>query len=256
MTDERLRERDAAARRQARREFSIPVVLEAGAGTGKTATLVARVLCWCLGAGWELAREALRQGSIEARPDQIAGRTLDRVLAITFTEKATVEMAERIADDLSAFARGQRPAYFEAGDFDVDPEEASRRARSLGLQLDRLRVSTIHGFCHRTLATHAIRAGLHPEFRVDESGDATAGLMDEVLAEFVARSYGDPGDDDAVACLAAAIGPAELREALELLVANGVTAEYFDRDVFSDDSVVDRAQQMKETLLAFVALIE
>ena len=35
--------------------FHKHLILEAGAGTGKTATLVARILCWSIGPGWEKA---------------------------------------------------------------------------------------------------------------------------------------------------------------------------------------------------------
>ena len=51
MMNDRLME-DALARRVARSEFTKPVVLRAGAGTGKTAALVARVVCWVTGEGW------------------------------------------------------------------------------------------------------------------------------------------------------------------------------------------------------------
>ena len=61
---------DAEARRLAQTCFDRPLVLEAGAGTGKTATLVARVLSWCLGPGWEAAGrevegEDARYGMVE-----------------------------------------------------------------------------------------------------------------------------------------------------------------------------------------------
>ena len=51
MTSERdrLLERDAEARRLAHTEFSIPLIIEAGAGTGKTALLTARAVAWCVG---------------------------------------------------------------------------------------------------------------------------------------------------------------------------------------------------------------
>ncbi|MEM7248499.1 MAG: UvrD-helicase domain-containing protein, partial [Acidobacteriota bacterium] len=51
-----LRESDARARRLACTEFERPLVVEAGAGTGKTATLTARALAWCVGPGWERQR--------------------------------------------------------------------------------------------------------------------------------------------------------------------------------------------------------
>ena len=39
--------------------FACAVAVEAGAGTGKTAVLVARVVAWCLGPGWARAKERL-----------------------------------------------------------------------------------------------------------------------------------------------------------------------------------------------------
>ena len=58
--DAELVRQDAEARRRARTEFERPLVLVAGAGTGKTTALVTRVLAWCLGPGWE--RSAARPG--------------------------------------------------------------------------------------------------------------------------------------------------------------------------------------------------
>ncbi|MEE9562731.1 MAG: UvrD-helicase domain-containing protein, partial [Thermoanaerobaculia bacterium] len=59
--DASLLVQDEEARRQAQTEFRHPLVLEAGAGTGKTTTLVARILAWCLGEGW-----AVKAAELEA----------------------------------------------------------------------------------------------------------------------------------------------------------------------------------------------
>jgi len=56
---------DHRARLRSQTVFDRPQVLEAGAGTGKTATLVARILAWCLGPGWRRAAEELRALSAE-----------------------------------------------------------------------------------------------------------------------------------------------------------------------------------------------
>ena len=55
MTDDRpdLLAQDADARRLAQTEFGRPLIIEAGAGTGKTGLLTARVVAWCVGPGWE-----------------------------------------------------------------------------------------------------------------------------------------------------------------------------------------------------------
>ena len=46
---------DRRARETARSTFDKPIVLRAGAGTGKTASLVARVVTWLVDHGWSQA---------------------------------------------------------------------------------------------------------------------------------------------------------------------------------------------------------
>ena len=50
---------DQAARDLAVSEFERAVALEAGAGTGKTRSLVARLATWLLGPGWSVAAAEL-----------------------------------------------------------------------------------------------------------------------------------------------------------------------------------------------------
>ena len=87
-----LRDRDAQARALAQTEFSKPVIMEAGAGTGKTATLVARILAWSLTDGWEKHSAPGPTGDLPPE-DEVAAHILDRIVAITFTERAAAEMA-------------------------------------------------------------------------------------------------------------------------------------------------------------------
>ena len=102
-------------RRRSQTSFDRPLVLEAGAGTGKTAALVARVVGWCLGPGWrqaasELAAQRQRSGKGEApAAERVAARVLDGVVAITFTEAAAAEMGSRVAQGLAEVERGGRP---------------------------------------------------------------------------------------------------------------------------------------------------
>ena len=58
---------DQATRALAQDEFTRPLVVEAGAGTGKTALLVARVAAWCVGAGWDRHSDAGDESSSVAR---------------------------------------------------------------------------------------------------------------------------------------------------------------------------------------------
>lgn len=210
MSDARL---DALARRRAQEEFTRPLVLEAGAGTGKTAALTARVLAWVLGPGWALAAARL-----EGDGDVVAAATLEGVLAITFTEAAAAEMAERIAEALAAVAANSPPTWFEppAG---VSGEELQERARRLLAALDRLTVSTIHSYCLALLAENPVAAGLHPGFAVDPDG---AKVREVIRAEVEAWLPGAASSDDVQRLAAAGRGPRALVDALATLVAAGV----------------------------------
>ncbi len=96
---------DESARRLAQTEFDHPVAVEAGAGTGKTTVLVARILAWCLGHGWNPARdELLADGTQNPSDDEIASHVLDGLLAITFTEAAAAQMTRRVAEALVSLA--------------------------------------------------------------------------------------------------------------------------------------------------------
>jgi ATP-dependent helicase/nuclease subunit A len=99
---------DAEARRRIRKEFGATVFIEAAAGTGKATALVARIV-GLIGAG--------------------AG-TLDRIVAVTFTEPAAGEMKLRLRSDIErAMSKATRE---ERGRLDQAPEELelARIARS------------------------------------------------------------------------------------------------------------------------------
>jgi ATP-dependent exoDNAse (exonuclease V) beta subunit len=77
------------------------------------------------------------------------GAGADGVLAITFTDKAAAEMKLRI-----------RERFVELGE------------RELARETERAWVSTIHGFCSRVLRAHPLAAGIDPEYRVLDEGEA------------------------------------------------------------------------------------
>ncbi len=108
------------------------ILVSAGAGTGKTKTLVARYI-----------RRLLERE--DPRPSD-----LDHILAITYTDAAAAEMAQRIEATLR-----------ECGQLEL--------AHAMG----RARISTIHGFCSRVLRTHALEAQLDPSFQVLTADRAT-----------------------------------------------------------------------------------
>jgi ATP-dependent exoDNAse (exonuclease V) beta subunit len=126
------------------------VLLEAGAGTGKTGVMVDR---YC-----RLACDK--------------GVSPDAILAFTFTDKAAAELRQRIRAELARRA--------EAG---------SERAAELLSGIGGAWVTTIHGFCNRILAAHPVAAGIDPGFRILDTPEATRAAreaFDEALREFLA----------------------------------------------------------------------
>lgn len=132
---------DAAARERIATDLSSTIFVEAGAGSGKTAALVGRIL------------ELLRSGEVE----------MSQVAAITFTDKAADELRSRIRSELQR--RAERPG---------DPTEISRYRNALG-QLDATSIGTLHSFARRLLAEHGLEAGLPPVAEVlDEVSSSVA----------------------------------------------------------------------------------
>jgi ATP-dependent exoDNAse (exonuclease V) beta subunit len=137
------------------------VLLEAGAGTGKTGVMVdryCRLVC-------------------------DAGLSPDAILAFTFTEKAAAELRQRIRAELARRA-----------------ERGSERAAAVLAGIGSAWVTTIHGFCNRILAAHPVAAGVDPGFRVldaPEAARAAREAFDDALVEFLAD--GDPAREETVA---------------------------------------------------------
>jgi ATP-dependent helicase/nuclease subunit A len=226
---------DADARRCCVTAFDRPLLLEAGAGTGKTATLVARILAWCLGPGWEAAAGEEPDGSDEDR----AVAVLRGVAAITFTEAAAAEMATRVGQALARVQRvtGGAPEGVELPvglPLDVLPDAPTlhTRARALRAALDHLDVGTIHAFCRRIIAAHPLEVGIAPDFEVDASGSRLVVLVREVLEADLREAWADPLDEDLLLLAKRRIAPPDLEKALLDLVDRGARAEDFGRDPF------------------------
>lgn len=123
---------DQGARDAIRGELATTLVVEAAAGTGKTTELVARLIA------------LLASGAAQ----------LDRVLAVTFTEKAAGEMKLRLRAELEK-ARAAAPG----------PEVRARLEAALAA-LEVAAVGTIHGLCADLLRARPVQAGIDPLFEV------------------------------------------------------------------------------------------
>jgi ATP-dependent helicase/nuclease subunit A len=98
------------------------------------------------------------------------GVDVESILVVTYTERAAGELESRIRERLLELGR---------------PD--------LARDLDRARISTIHGFCNRLLRTYPFAAGLDPRFRVLDESQArviASEAFRTALSAFVAD--GDP----------------------------------------------------------------
>jgi ATP-dependent helicase/nuclease subunit A len=129
------------------------VVVTAGAGSGKTRTLVARY------------------ASLLAE-----GCTPRSAVAITFTEKAAREMRSRVRDALASLAVNA-----------ASPEERQRWV-DLGSAMDSARIGTIHSLCAEMMRAHPVEAAVDPKFDVVDEGESTVlkgRAVEETLAGLV-----------------------------------------------------------------------
>jgi DNA helicase-2/ATP-dependent DNA helicase PcrA len=146
-TDEQRRIIEAAPDR--------PLLVVAGAGSGKTETMASRVV-------WLVAN-----GHVE--PDQVLG--------LTFTRKAATELAERIGRRLRRLAL--------TGMWCPTPLDGDGAEALGGIPV----VSTYHSYAGRLVREHALRLGVEPESRLLSEAAAW-----QYAAEVVSR-YDGPVDD-------------------------------------------------------------
>lgn len=137
------------------------VLVTAGAGTGKTYTVVARVL-------YELG-SAIEGHEKERVSSPLRLRDL---AAVTFTNEAAADLKRQLRERLREHGRADEAA-----------------------EVDLARIGTIHAFCGEVLRESALRAGRGPLARVLEEGEAGA-LVRESAREALLEAV-ELDDDDA-----------------------------------------------------------
>ena len=124
---------DSSARSRIQDDLETNLLVEAGAGSGKTTALIERMVA--------LVSE---------------GRALvNEIAAVTFTKKAANELREGFQKRLECLARD------EGSDFD---EIIRERLVSALDDIDQVFIGTIHAFCARLLREHPLEVGLDPTF--------------------------------------------------------------------------------------------
>ena len=164
------------------------LVVEAGAGTGKTSVLTRRFIhLLAVHPEWEI----------------------DSIIAITFTRKAAREMRSRI----------RRAIEEKAAQNPDDPIWQERRRA-----LDQLQISTIHSLCAHILKENAISAGIDPQFQSLDEQEADL-LKEEAIRDTLALLE---EEDDPSLALLASLSVRDLRSVMEeLLAKRGVVQRLF-----------------------------
>lgn len=134
---------DYETRRRLLEELETTFVVEAAAGTGKTTVLVERIVMM------------VRKGKAQ----------LEKIISVTFTEKAAGEMKLRLRTRLE-----------RAREEVTDADESKRLTQALE-ELEVARIGTIHGLCADLLREYPVEAGVDPLFEVAAEDDAEALLM-------------------------------------------------------------------------------
>ena len=141
--------KDQAARDKISSSLDQTFLVEAGAGSGKTAGLIKRMVA------------LLAEGRCE--PQKMA--------AVTFTRKAAGELKERFQVGIEERWRQE-----------TDQQVRERLTESLE-KIERIFTGTIHSFCARLLRERPIEAGIAPDFTEIE------GLEEKMLEETAWEQY-------------------------------------------------------------------
>lgn len=141
---------DDAARRVAMAVHDRSLLVEAGAGSGKTAVMAGRIVM------------LLAQG--------VAPR---RIAAVTFTELAASELVIRVREFVTMLLEqpAQPPAEMRAALPDGLDDVQLGYLRAANHAIDEITCSTIHGFCQRLIKPYPVEADLDPGATLMDGGE-------------------------------------------------------------------------------------
>jgi ATP-dependent helicase/nuclease subunit A len=144
---------DQPARDRIRTDLDTTFLVEAGAGSGKTRSLVDRMIA------------LLASGRAE----------IDTLAAVTFTRKAAAEL------------RGRFQVALEKARLEEEDAAARDRLEAALTGLERSFIGTIHSFCARLLRERPVEAGIDPDFRELEDHEDRV-LLEACWDEYQAKA--------------------------------------------------------------------
>jgi len=161
----------------------------AGAGSGKTKTLIDRIL------------HLLENHYAD----------LDEIVAITFTDAAAAEMKVRLRKEFHRKAPADDPA-------------GMTRWRDLERRADMARLSTIHSFCASLIRENALRAGWDPDFAVLAEAEFVLlrkETIEQTVHALLEQEAKSPAGDGPATRAAAMMGMTQLSSELDAMLNRG-----------------------------------
>lgn len=220
---------DAGVRLEAETTFDRNVVVVAGAGTGKTTLLVNRLVNL-------LMRE----------PHPV---TVTQIVALTFTNKAAMEMKQRLREQLQKLAAPGGEDRTRSGDVSPDDLRARyglaadrivERASGALRDLEKAQIGTLHSFAAHLLRLHPIESGVDPAFQEDEGlrwdehfSEEWTGWLDQELGG--SSDGAGEGGQARWRRVLPVFGLAELRELAEALAGEAVSLDELAAQLAADD---------------------
>jgi len=157
---------DQSARTEALTTFDRTILLEAGAGSGKTAVMAGRVTLMLA-----------------------AGIAASEIVAITFTEPAASELVVRIRAYVAELSAGRVPLQLAAALPTGLSATQLSTLHSAESRLDDLTCTTIHGFCQRLIRPYPVETDMDPGARLLDPVEAKL-LLQESIDDWLREHLG------------------------------------------------------------------
>ena len=160
-----LRDDDSRLRAMTSHDHSF--LVEAGAGSGKTAVMAGRIALMLA-----------------------AGILPKHIAAVTFTELAASELLLRVREFVTALTDGETPAELRIALPQGLSEQERRHLTHASHQIDDLTCSTIHGFCQRLIQPYPVEAQIDPGAAVMDRDQADL-LFFETVESWLREALSD-----------------------------------------------------------------
>lgn len=166
--------RDEAARLSAMTAHDRSVLVEAGAGSGKTAVMAGRLALMLAG-----------------------GTAPGSIAAVTFTELAASELLARVRDFVDELLDGRVPRELGIALPTGLSDEQKAHLETAAAAIDEITCSTIHGFCQRLIKPYPVEANIDPGAALMDPGQAEL-VFGDIVDRWL-RDALDAGDQSLIA---------------------------------------------------------